>query len=183
MDEFEKIAKQKEFERFEKVIGAESDPTMRVLRAHLFSENLLERLLIVKLPRGDKIIENGNLTYHQKLVLIESLDFIPDSIISALRNLNKLRNLCAHELNKTITESDITKIGSPLGKSFTSMKRSAKFDDAVLLGKVIASICGHLAGACNRAEHPEAVASEKSTETKRITKRSIGPARKAAQSA
>ena len=52
MDDFEEIAKQKEFERFEQAIGAESDPIMRVLRAHLFSENLIERLLTIKLPGG-----------------------------------------------------------------------------------------------------------------------------------
>ena len=165
MNDPAKSLRDKEFERFEIAIGAEADPTMRVLRAHLFSENLIERLLTLRLPRGDKIIENGNFSYHQKLVLLESLDFLPDSLVSALRNLNKLRNLCAHELDKKITEGDITRVGSPLGKKFTLYKRDAKLDDSVLLGKVIAYICGHLTGACHELEYPDHETETPSKET------------------
>lgn len=36
MDDSEKSLKEMEYERFQEAIGAEADPTMRVLRAHLF---------------------------------------------------------------------------------------------------------------------------------------------------
>jgi hypothetical protein len=152
MNDLEELAKKKEFERFQQAIGEENDPTMLILRAHLFSENLIERLIIFNITRGDKVIESGNLTYYQKLVLVDSLDCLSDSIISSLRNLNKLRNQCAHQLDKKITDSDVTRIGSPLGKVFTKYKREAKFDETVLLRRVINYTCGYLGSKCNYAE-------------------------------
>ena len=178
MDDFEQ---EKEFEKFQSAIGSESDPTILVLRAHLFSENLLERLINFKLPRGDKVIENGNLSYHQKLVLVESLDCIPDSIVSSLRNLNKLRNQCAHELNKKISDGDVTRIGSPLGKEFTRLKRKSKFDDAILLRSVINYVCGFMTASCHVSEHSELALSQGSEGNEGITRRSTGAAQKAAQ--
>jgi hypothetical protein len=155
MVDINEMIKQKEFERFEQAIGDESDPTMLVLRAHLFTEYLLERLITFKLPRGDKVIESGNLTYNQKLVLVDSLERLPDSIISSLRNLNKLRNQCAHELDKKITDSDVTRIGSTIGKKFSQYRKDAKFDHVVLLRSVINYICGYVTATCNEIEHPE----------------------------
>lgn len=155
MDDLKNIIQEKEYTNFQQAIGSENDPIMLILRAHLFSENLLERLLTFKLPRGDKIIENTNFSYNQKLILVDSLDYIPDSIISALRNLNKQRNQCAHQLDKKITDGDITRIGSPLGKIFTQYKKESKFDEMVLLRNVIDHICGFLTARCNVSEHPE----------------------------
>jgi hypothetical protein len=157
--EFE-LVQEKGFDKFQQAIGSENDPTMLVLRAHLFSENLLERLLTFKLPRGDKIVEGGNLSYHQKLVLVDALDCVPDPVVSSLRNLNKLRNQCAHELDKKITDGDITKVGSPLGKIFTRLKREANFEEVALLRSVIGYVCGFLTGHCYVSEHPELVPDE-----------------------
>jgi len=88
-----------------------------------------------------------------------------------LRNLNKLRNQCAHELDKKITDGDVTRVGSPLGKGFTRFKRDAKFDDAILLRKVIDYVCGFLTAICHVSEHPD-LALAKSTKKKTgITRR------------
>lgn len=176
MDALE-IAKEKDFERFRQAIGSEKDPTMLVLRAHLFTENLLERLITFRLPRGDKVIEGASLTYHQKLVVVDALDCIPDPVVSALRNLNKLRNQCAHELDKIITDGDVTRVGSPLGKEFTRFKREAKFDETVLLRKVIDYVCGYLTAHCHLCEHPELVLEAKE-KSKGITSRSTRTTRK-----
>lgn len=154
-DDYATLAVKKEHEKFRESIGGETDPVMLILRAHLYSENLLERLIGVKLPRGDKVIDNGNLTYNQKLILVEAFDCLEDAIISSLKNLNKLRNQCAHELQKKITEVDVTKIGSSLGKEFTRFKREAKFDQATLLRSVIDYICGYLTSTCLFSEHPD----------------------------
>ncbi|MCG2584142.1 hypothetical protein [Massilia sp. TS11] len=178
MDNLEELGKKKEFEKFQQAIGAEKDPIMLILRAHLFSENLLERLINFRLPRGDKVIENGNLNYHQKLVLAEALECLSDPIVSSLRNLNKLRNQCAHELHKKITEGDITRIGSPLGKNFTRFKRDAKFDEAALLRKVVDYICGYISATCFGVEHPELNEPKATEAEKRITSRPTRTAHK-----
>ena len=168
------LAMDRELERFQSAIGSETDPTMLVLRAHLFSENLLARLLTFNLPRGDKVIDSGNLSYHQKLVIVDALDCVPDAIISSLRNLNKLRNQCAHELNKKITDDDIRRVGSPLGQKFTKLTRDAKFDEVSILHNIIIYVCGFLAGRCHRSEHPDRTlpksAKKKAARTSRSTR-------------
>lgn len=154
MDDFE-LTKHKE--QFEQATGTEDDPTMLVIRTHLFSESLLERLITFYLPCGYKIIEGGNLSFHQKLSLVASFDYLPDSIVSTLKNLNKLRNECAHELNKKITATDVTRLGSPLGKRFTQIKREAKYEEKVVLRNIIAFICGILTGHCHKLENSHLV--------------------------
>jgi hypothetical protein len=152
MSGLEELIQERELKKFKEAIGAEGDTVMLLLRGHLYSENLLERLINFGLPRGDKLMENASLSYHQKLLLVEALDFLPDTIASSLRNLNKLRNQCAHQLNKKISEADITRIGSPLGKSFTEYKHEADFNEAGTLRKVINHVCGYLAGKCCAVE-------------------------------
>ena len=145
----------KELERFKALLGGEHDPVMLILRGHLFTESMLERIIFARLPRGDKLIEKGNLNYHQKLVLVDSFNCTTDSLISSLRGLNKLRNECAHELDKKIIENDVTRIGSPLGKQFTQFKKEANFDEVVVLRKVIDFICGMLSGIAITNEYPQ----------------------------
>ena len=153
--EIEKIAQDKEYEAFKAAIGDWKDSTMLILRTHLYTENLLERIINSKFPRGDKILENASLSYNQKLILVDSFDFIPDSIISSLRNLNKIRNQCAHQLHTLIGNTEITKIGSPFGKDFTKIKREAKFDDSAVLRKTILSLCAGLSVYVHGCEHEE----------------------------
>ena len=140
-------AAEKDSERFKKALGKEMEPVMLVIRSHLYLENLVERLILLWLPRGDKLIEDGNLNFNQKLILIESFDNLPNDIISSLRNVNKLRNQCAHQLDKIITDSDITRVGSSLGKKFTEIKKS-ELDEVKLLRSVLDYLCGFLTGIC-----------------------------------
>jgi hypothetical protein len=137
---------------FNAAVGNESDPTMLVLRTHLFSENLLERLIRLKITRGDKIIEGGSLTYAQKLILVEALEALPDPISSSLRGLNKLRNQCAHELGRALSDADVVRIGSPLGHFFTQTHREAKYDPIKTLSGVASYLAGYIIGACHAYE-------------------------------
>ena len=165
MKEFEELGKHKETQHFFEAVGDEADLVMLVLRAHLYSENLLERLIGLKLPRGDRVLENGNLSFHQKLMLVDSLDYLPDRIVSSFRNLNKLRNQCSHELNKSITMADITRIGSPLGKVFTDIKRECKMEELPVFGELIKYMCGYLGASCFYAEHPKGEDAEDKKDT------------------
>jgi hypothetical protein len=141
-----------ELKTFQDAVGAESDPTMLILRSHLFTENLLERLIRLSLPRGDKVIEAASLSYAQKLVLVEALEELPDAVASSLRGLNKLRNQCAHQLGRTVSDADVVRIGSPLGASFTQFHREAKYDPIVTLRKVASYVAGYITGVCHVSE-------------------------------
>lgn len=152
-EDIEDIAKTKGYKKIEKVILKERDFVMVILRTHLLTENLLEKLILIGLPRGDKVVEDGGLTYYQKLLLVSSLDQLPDPIISSLKNLNKVRNQCAHELDKKITEAEVTRIGSPLGKKFTDLKKKAKLDELVTLKSVLTYVIGFVDGRLSKLEH------------------------------
>ncbi|EGQ7673853.1 hypothetical protein ACPDZV_003444 [Vibrio cholerae] len=136
------------YRKFEASIRDEHDPTMLVLKVHLFAENVFENLIALKLPRGDRLVDKGNLSFHQKLTLIDALDIIPDDVISSLRFLNKLRNQFAHDLDAKITHNELVKLGSPLGKIFTKYRIESNGEDGKLLKGILHYLCGVVSGAC-----------------------------------
>ncbi|MDE1259014.1 hypothetical protein [Vibrio aestuarianus] len=136
------------YKKFESSIKNENDPTMLVLKVHLFAENIFENLIALKLPRGDRLVDKGNLSFHQKLTLVDALNIVPDEVISSFRFLNKLRNQFAHDLDAQITHNDLVKLGSPLGKVFTKYRIESTGDDSKLLKGILHYLCGNISGAC-----------------------------------
>ncbi|EGR7969130.1 MULTISPECIES: hypothetical protein [Vibrio] len=127
-----------------KIFVGEVEPLVQVLKAHLYTENFLEKYILVSLPRGDKLIENGNLSYHHKLLICEASEAIPDDLVSSLRNLNKIRNKFAHQLDMEISETDVLRVGSPLGSSFTKLKKDNVGNHQRLFSSLLVSICTRL---------------------------------------
>lgn len=144
--------RQRGMKDFFSALSGIDDSVLLLLRAHLISENLLERIIELELERGDRIIADGNYSYHQKLVLVHALDTVNDGIIQSLKNLNKVRNKCAHELAQHIGNAEIELIGSSLGKKFTEIKRQANFVDSEILMGLLAYLCGFLSGHIARLE-------------------------------
>lgn len=105
------------------LLGRPDDLVPIVLRMHLLSEYQLERLIIARLSRGDRVIDKARLGYHQKLTLVDSFNLVSDSVIQVLSKLNTLRNECSHEREVVISASHVEKLGRSLGKEFSDMKR------------------------------------------------------------
>src|SRR5262249_20455681 len=89
--------------------GHVGDVVTWVLRCHLLSEAVMDRLLQIALaPNGDAVLA-GNLSYPQKLnivsrcVLIDDIPLIEDWVVGSLRKLHRIRNRMAHELGATVT--------------------------------------------------------------------------------
>ncbi|MCY7297509.1 hypothetical protein [Alteromonas sp. a30] len=136
-----------------KIFVGNVEPLVQVLKAHLYTENFLEKVILSALERGDKLVENGSFSYHQKLLICEATDILPDSLISSLRNLNKLRNKFAHQLDMNIAESDVLRIGSPLGKTFTQLRFQHANNQNLLFSSVLVAICVKLSARCYELEH------------------------------
>lgn len=132
------------YKRYSESVDVEDDPIMLVLRAHLFSESILEEIIRLYLARGDRVLEQGNLSYNQKLTLVHSFDKLGDNIFSTLKNLNKIRNECAHQLDKNISEADIRRIGSPLGKNYTRIRKRFNYQETEILKGILAYVTGSL---------------------------------------
>ena len=147
--------KKREYSEYEKVCGSITDPALLILRIHLYVEYLLERLVLCKLPRGDRLLESGNLSFHQKLHLVASFDYLDDSQISVMRELNRVRNSCAHELHKEITIADVDKIGRPFGKEYTRIRKERYGNVFATLSGVLASLCGGLAACTHLLEEKQ----------------------------
>jgi hypothetical protein len=150
-----KKAMEIETKELSKIFVGDIEPLVQILKAHLYTENFLEKIILATLVRGDKIVENGNFTYHNKLLICESADVISDSLVSSLRNLNKLRNKFAHQLDMQISEADITRIGSPFGKEFTKLKKEHIGNNPLLFSSVLVMICAKLAIISYMLEHDE----------------------------
>lgn len=133
-----------------------SGQVITTLRFHLVCENLLERIILAKLQRGDRIIK-ANLLFYKKLCLVDSFDIIDDSCIKALRKLNEIRNKCSHEADKQITESDIEQIGRPFGKDFIKEKVDHSGELEKYLIAVLMLIYKKLTIELLKLEHPELV--------------------------
>lgn len=89
------------------------DPVSRILKCHLLSEAILDRLLgLVFEPNGDAIL-SARLSYSQKLniasrtVLVKDCELLPDFVVGSLRKLNQIRNRLAHELGANVTREEI----------------------------------------------------------------------------
>ena len=120
-----------------KMCPAEQEPVLTILRGHLLAEHYLERAIAATLPRGDRIIQAGLLSFAQKLNLVEGLNVLADQLVQSLKSLNGVRNSCAHEMEREITIPDVERIGRPFGAEFTSLRQEHYPDVKQLLNKVI----------------------------------------------
>lgn len=102
------------------------NPTMMVLKSHLLAETFLDRVITLYLSRGDRVIQHANLSFTQKLMIVEAFDYAPDFLTQTLGNLNDIRQRCARDIEHKITNSDVEYLGSPLGKYYTQIKREHK---------------------------------------------------------
>lgn len=95
---------------FGKHIINSNDPIIIVLKSHLYIENCLDRMLSRALPFPNKILKK---TFSNKVDFFEALNLAcpPDpnstEVVFKLRQINKIRNKLAHNLDKKITKKDI----------------------------------------------------------------------------
>ncbi len=146
--------KDSDYEKFLRAAGTDLDETTIILRSHLLAEYYLDHFLLESLARGD-LITDSRITFSTKLQVVEALDILPRAFVDSVRNLNVVRNRCAHSLDYKVTESDIDKIGRPFGKDYREMKREHEHNNKELLhwtmGMIFAKTSGRLRGITSAA--------------------------------
>jgi len=139
MDMDEKTLKQvgyfiDQFREFDESINTPNDLLIYVLRFHLLTENMLERIIRASLPRGTSLVRDARLSYAQKLAVVNALGIIDEKIIIALQRLNSLRNTCAHKRKMKVTIKEIDPISEPFGEKLSIVRRwTPKFGQCVKL--------------------------------------------------
>ena len=131
--------------KFNKQVSIEHEPVLMVLRAHLLIENFLERFICLNIVRGDRLISK-NFTFANKLTIVHALDVVPDSYIQSINQLNKIRNRFSHNMDSSISNSDVDRIGSPLGKPYTKIKHDNPQELDKIIYNILSWVCGYLAG-------------------------------------
>jgi hypothetical protein len=134
-----------EYEAIWKHCDTESDIEWIVLKAHLVSESYMDRFFDTFFMNGKKLVDNGNLTYRQKLVLSKALAYFPDDMLDCLDKLNLLRNKLTHDLEYQISIEDVELIGCPLGKYYSELKRKRSGGTKDLLIGVLGFVVGGMA--------------------------------------
>ena len=88
------------------------DPISRILKCHLLSEVVLDKLIQFAFEPNGGAILSARLSYAQKLditsraFLVEDYPLIPDLAVGSLRKLNKIRNRLSHELGASVTREE-----------------------------------------------------------------------------
>lgn len=112
----------REIRELEESMRTPNDLLVGVLRFHLVAENLLERFIQAKLPRGKMLVDKARLSFPQKLALVDALGALEENLVKALSYLNALRNKCAHDKGRSVSLRDLDLIGKPLEMELSSAR-------------------------------------------------------------
>ena len=74
------------------------DTLSLIVTSHLFVEFWLDWLIRASIPKPEKLLDNGRLTFAQKLALAESLGLLDAKVAEAIQLLNNIRNKVSHNL-------------------------------------------------------------------------------------
>jgi hypothetical protein len=105
-----------EFNLLVRQLDAENETISFLLKAHLFSEYHMDRLLADYLDEKREPLYRIDLRFHQKLSLIDPFALLPENSIRSLRALNKLRNRCVHTFNTRPTMEDMKEVASAISE-------------------------------------------------------------------
>lgn len=111
------------FHKFQKAITGTSTDVLKLLNVHLLTEYYLEQIILSVLSRGDRLLDDRGVQYSFKLKIVESMDVLPDNLVTALKQMNKLRNSISHEMEYSVSEADIDRVGRSFGKDYTKYKK------------------------------------------------------------
>ncbi|NQT23540.1 MAG: hypothetical protein HQ579_08925 [Candidatus Omnitrophica bacterium] len=102
----------REMDRFyKKHILNSNDPVIIILKTHLYLENCIDRFFLKILPCPDRILKKS---FSVKIDFFEALKlgYPPDNtnVVKKLRQINRIRNLFSHNLEKRLTKPDISEL-------------------------------------------------------------------------
>jgi hypothetical protein len=124
------------------------DPISRILKCHLLSEVVLDKLIQFAFEPNGGAILSARLTYGQKLditsrtLLVEDYPLLPNFAVGSLRKLNKIRNRLAHELGAKVTREEANELfmGEDILKTFDPEKEEVP----VIISHYTAFIFGNM---------------------------------------
>ncbi len=127
---------------FEEFATNKDDALAFVLKAHLFTEHLMDELLKIEFGEKYHAIEDLGLAYSKKVRFISKLGLATDEVIGSLTKLNKLRNNYAHEFKYSASISDIEQLFNGIDEIGLNMVHEQPMERR--LKQYMASIFGNM---------------------------------------
>lgn len=84
-----------------------------ILKSHLIVEQMLNEMIKCNLNWNDKKLDSCRLSFAQKIKIVVAMENLNDSVERALITLNKIRNLCAHDISFELEDSHWESIFEP----------------------------------------------------------------------
>lgn len=108
-------------DKLTRFLSPETPPDVLIIKAHLICEYYINQILILK--ELCSVREINKLGFYDKLKKVRE-NFGPEynDNFNAAATLNKLRNKVGHELEYTLSESDVDELGFYRGKEYVLEK-------------------------------------------------------------
>lgn len=78
-----------------------------ILRGHLAIEYFLNEIIKNFLPKGDKLIRKNDFSFSKKILIIDGFDTLEEDTLMFVKELNKIRNKCAHKISYRVSDTNI----------------------------------------------------------------------------
>ena len=108
-------------------LSDEKPSDVLIIKAHLLCEYYINQLLILREICSVKEMES--FTFHEKIEKVFDLNNVEEKItFDYVNRLNRLRNKVGHELDYTLSESDVDLLGYVQGKEYIFQKYDYETD-------------------------------------------------------
>lgn len=81
-----------------------------VLRGHLAIEYFLNKIIEEFLPKGKNLTKDNNFSFSKKLLIVEGCNVLDNDTKEIIKEINKLRNKCAHQISYRVSKEDINRL-------------------------------------------------------------------------
>ncbi len=129
---------------FEKYVLNSSDLIRFVISSHLLIEHILIKSLEKILPNPEAIFNDRNPTFFQIVNLCEALNIITTDFSKVLKQVNTIRNKCAHRIEYFPDDPEINKLLVLLREMEQPFLSSFVEPNVKELAIALSSICGYL---------------------------------------
>ncbi len=132
-----------------KLVLAQEDDAMRVIKIQLFSEYFLNEAIAAYLRCDKAGVDRLGMRYAQKVTFLEVAGLLDKDCCDFLRKLNSLRHKVAHELSYKLSAADTAKLKGGFGRAIPKKRGQVDFvrmatfltgylDGAVQLARMVA---------------------------------------------
>lgn len=118
----------------EVALRGSEDATFVLILLHLHAEQMLDELISVTLKRSKRLLEEGRLSFKQKLLLADAVGKVDPKVIAFLNVLNKLRNQAAHANGYRPVEADVIALVGTTGLDLSRFGKEIPIDQLLPFG-------------------------------------------------